>query len=89
MSGGDIRAIYRLSPVQEGMLYHCLEGASPHAYVHQYGCVYEDLQPEHLRGADGLALSKKGGVYVASNYHNTLLRLDRHSGEAEHQFCHP
>ncbi len=37
---------------------------------------------EHLRGADGLALDKRGDVYVVSNFNSSLLRLDRDTAEA-------
>ena len=41
MSKHNIEAIYRLSPVQEGILFHTLESAKPGAYFSQYSCVCE------------------------------------------------
>lgn len=35
---------------------------------------------EHLRGADGVALDKRGDIYVVANFHSTLSRIDRETG---------
>ncbi|WP_146661674.1 SMP-30/gluconolactonase/LRE family protein [Enhygromyxa salina] len=37
---------------------------------------------EHLRGADGIAIDKKGDVMLVSNFHSSVLRIDRDSGVA-------
>ena len=44
----NVESIYRLSPLQEGILYHCLESKSPGVYHVQFHCVYRGLQPTHL-----------------------------------------
>ena len=41
MGKQNIQAIYRLSPMQEGILYHTLESARPGAYFEQYSCTLE------------------------------------------------
>ena len=39
MGKKNIEAVYRLSPVQEGMLFHTLESAKPGVYLTQYSCI--------------------------------------------------
>ena len=39
MGKKNIEAVYRLSPVQEGMLFHTLESAKPSVYLTQYSCI--------------------------------------------------
>lgn len=39
MADSNIEAIYRLSPVQEGMLFHTLESAKSGVYFEQYSCL--------------------------------------------------
>jgi sugar lactone lactonase YvrE len=37
---------------------------------------------EHLRGADGIAIDKNGDVMLVSNFHSTVLSINRDSGAA-------
>ncbi len=41
MTAPNIEAIYRLSPLQEGILFHALEQARPGVYFEQYDCSFE------------------------------------------------
>jgi len=46
----NIETLYRLTPLQEGILFHTLERADPGLYVGQYTCLIDaELDPERLR----------------------------------------
>ena len=52
MNGPNIEAIYKLSPLQEGILFHALEQARPGVYFQQYSCRFEQaLDGERLNRA--------------------------------------
>lgn len=48
----------------------------------QAGVISVIAAGEHLRGADGIAIDKKGDVMLVSNFHSSLLHIDRDSGDA-------
>ena len=58
MAKQNIEAIYRLSPLQEGILFHTLESAKPGVYLTQYSCTFEgEIDPERFaRAWDAVAL---------------------------------
>lgn len=43
MNNKNIQAIYRLSPLQEGILFHHLESPSSGSYFQQFSCVFNHL----------------------------------------------
>ena len=52
MSTRNIESIYRLSPLQEGMLFHTIDGSDPGLYLEQYGCEFNgELDAECLASA--------------------------------------
>ena len=52
MSDRNIEAIYRLSSVQEGLLFHTIAKSRPGAYFEQYTCQFEGaLDPQRLARA--------------------------------------
>ena len=48
----------------------------------QAGVISVIAAGEHLRGADGIAIDKNGDVMLVSNFHSSVLRIDRQSGAA-------
>ncbi len=52
MADSNIKAIYRLTPMQEGILYHTLRRPDERVYFDQYSCRYEQaIDPQRLREA--------------------------------------
>ncbi|MEO6461556.1 MAG: condensation domain-containing protein, partial [Candidatus Eisenbacteria bacterium] len=52
MKPESVEALYRLTPLQEGMLFHSLLESSPGVFAVQVACVLEGtLEPAHLREA--------------------------------------
>lgn len=43
MNNKNIQAIYRLSPLQEGILFHHLESPNSGTYFQQFSCIFEHL----------------------------------------------
>ncbi len=58
MSARNIEAIYRLSPLQEGILYHHLQGGIAGVYLQQYSCRYHGA-------VDAALLERAWGAVVA------------------------
>ncbi len=62
MSAKNIEAVYPLSPLQEGMLFHTLESEQTDVYLIQYTCTLEgEVEPEDLRRS-WLAAAKRHDV---------------------------
>ncbi|MBW3656716.1 MAG: non-ribosomal peptide synthetase, partial [Gemmatimonadetes bacterium] len=51
MGKPDIEAIYPLSPLQQGMLFHALMDSTDRPYLNQLAYTLEDLDAEAFRGA--------------------------------------
>jgi amino acid adenylation domain-containing protein len=54
----NVESIYRLSPLQEGILYHCLESRVAGVYQVQYDCVYQGVDPALLATAWDMAAAR-------------------------------
>ena len=62
MSTANIESIYPLSALQEGILYHCMDGNAKAAYFVQYGCAYHDIDPQQLIAAWELMVKRHAAL---------------------------
>ena len=63
MAGKNIEAIYRLTPLQEGILFHTLESPGSGVYFEQFACtLHGDLDVERLRRAWEAALARHAAL---------------------------
>ncbi len=61
-----IEDAFRLAPLQEGILYHCLESGDPDLYVGQYTCVLDGpLDADRLRRAWSTLVSRHPALRTA------------------------
>lgn len=47
MQKKNIEAIYPLTPIQEGMLYHCIKSPNSGFYFQQFSCVLDKIDDQH------------------------------------------
>lgn len=70
-SSSNIMAIYKLSPLQNGILFHCLYNRNPGTYVEQFVCAIEDLD-EGIFSAVWQNIIKRHSILRSVFYHDAF-----------------
>ena len=62
MASQNVESVSRLSPLQEGILFHDIQRARPGAYITQYGALYRDIEPARLSAAWTQVVHRHGSL---------------------------